>query len=97
MSWFPVAVSQFTKRLESYGRITTDHICCSASTAPINCGCGCSSWHERVASGDDQCRANVGDCLFELRRDRTLQETVKQTFKDVATIKVSTSSGIAQG
>lgn len=85
-------VSQFTKRLESYGGVTTDDICRSAAP-PVGCRC---SLHQTVDDRDDQtqCRANVGNYrnTLEPRHDGILQET----FKDVPDIKDSTSSGSPQ-
>jgi len=86
--WLAIAGSQFTKRLESYGGVTTDHNCRRAATS-----LGCQT----VDDGDDQtqCRANVDSYrnTLEPRQDRILQET----FKDVPEIKHSTSSGSSQG
>ena len=87
-------MSQFSKRLESYGGVTTDHISYQSSRASL----GCSSCGHETADdddGDDECSVNVGDCrhTFELCRDRIVQETLK----DVSNIKNSTTSDIPRG
>jgi len=90
-----IAVSQFTKRLESYGGVTTDRTC---SSATASLGCGRSSHHTAadVVEQAARCRVILDDYpdTFELSHD----EIVRETFADVPEIKdSSTSSGIPQG
>ena len=86
---FAFVVSQFTKRLESYGGVTTDHICCD--TTPTGC-CRCKL-HETVAGNIQmQCCDNVNDYQdsFESGNSTALRES----SKDDAKVKDSISSDL---
>ena len=82
------AVSQFTKRLELYGGVTTDHICCDTTTMTGGCRC---TLHATVAGHSQaQCCADISDY-------RNSFESSHRDCSDIAEVKYSTFSNISQG
>jgi len=77
-----IAVSQFTKRLESYGGVTTDHNC--RATTPSSCRC-------KLHDDRSQCWADVNDFShdFESRQDAI----IRQLSENVQGVKQSVSTG----
>ena len=81
-------VSQFTKRLELYGGVTTDHICCDTTTTTGCCRC---KLHATVA-GDSQAQ-----CCADISDYRNSFESSHRDCGDIAEVKYSTFSNISQG
>jgi len=82
------AVSQFTKRLELYGGVTTDYICRDTTTTTGGYRC---KLHATVA-GDSQAQ-----CCADVSDYRNSFESSNRDCNDIAEVGHSTLSDISQG